>query len=607
MGRRFGFVKSAGFIVSATALVSACQSTPPTGHVAPEKTKKTSGRIFVGDDGHGRPDNGATPQVVALNIMGCPNPQQQTQGCTGWLSSSNTITTAAHCLHSGNDPTQICTGPIQVFAINATGAARQSLANLTNPTVIMHPTWRQAGNVPVEDHCYGQDMAILVYPGVSIPRTIIRPLPILPSRASEPECPDHDEFCIMIVGAGNTADDCNPANGTFASVVNQLDVESGLGDGHCNVDPDSLYGEYDMDDSHTCVGDSGAPIIWKATGEVMAMQRGHGGDRVPGAEPDDSVGPVLWTFPSDPHGGNFFFWPLAADQDNDGIQAGYDNCDQIPNDQADFNGNGQGDDCEDSDGDGLLDADEIKIHGTGPGVADTDGDGLSDGFEVNTSKTNPKKVDTDDDGLTDWEEVGLGTNPLNADTDGDGLSDGAEVKDRSPGTDPLKPDTDGDGLLDGAEVLMFLTDRLKPDTDGDTLTDGQEVNTYRTNPLLRDTDADLLEDGLEVVSGTDPLNPDSDGDGVPDGRDTEFVEFAIERLPDSSFRPSKKPVFNHLAQAERFVQRGDIAGALARLGDLRLHVDGCGTAADDDDWVITCPEQLTVRTLVDLLISNLNK
>jgi len=71
----------------------------------------------------------------------------------------------------------------------------------------------------------------------------------------------------------------------------------------------------------------------------------------------------------------------------------------------------------------------------------------------NTSDANilfGQQIDTDGDGLSDAEEVKLGTDPKNWDTDGDGLSDGDEVKIWH--TDPLNPDTDGDGYSDGNEV-----------------------------------------------------------------------------------------------------------------------------------------------------------
>ena len=60
------------------------------------------------------------------------------------------------------------------------------------------------------------------------------------------------------------------------------------------------------------------------------------------------------------------------------------------------------------------------------------------------------KIDSDGDGLTDAEEVKLGTDPYKKDTDGDGLSDYDEVKLWL--TDPLNPDTDGDGYSDGQEI-----------------------------------------------------------------------------------------------------------------------------------------------------------
>ncbi|HOC41877.1 MAG TPA: hypothetical protein PKJ99_02575 [Thermoanaerobaculales bacterium] len=103
----------------------------------------------------------------------------------------------------------------------------------------------------------------------------------------------------------------------------------------------------------------------------------------------------------------------------------------------------------DSDGDGLLDDDEVNVHGTDPLDPDTDDDGLDDGDEVNVYGTDPLDADTDDDGLSDGDEVHVyGTDPLDPDTDDDGLMDGVEV---ATGMDPLDPDTDDDGILDGQD------------------------------------------------------------------------------------------------------------------------------------------------------------
>ena len=52
----------------------------------------------------------------------------------------------------------------------------------------------------------------------------------------------------------------------------------------------------------------------------------------------------------------------AQDTDEDGVLDVVDNCtDTFNPDQGDFNGNGLGDDCEDSDQDGVWDADELLL------------------------------------------------------------------------------------------------------------------------------------------------------------------------------------------------------------------------------------------------------
>src|SRR5262249_60793719 len=89
-------------------------------------------------------------------------------------------------------------------------------------------------------------------------------------------------------------------------------------------------------------------------------------------------------------------------------------------------------------------------------------DGISDGDEVHKYHTNPLNPDSDGDGLSDAEEIRLGTNPLNPDTDGDGIPDGIEVK---LGLNPLVPDptttvqghvVDQSGnAVAGANVVVF--------------------------------------------------------------------------------------------------------------------------------------------------------
>ena len=73
---------------------------------------------------------------------------------------------------------------------------------------------------------------------------------------------------------------------------------------------------------------------------------------------------------------------IDPDLDADGVRASADNCDTVANpDQADLDGDGQGDACDpDQDGDGLSDALEAQL-GTNPRATDSDGDGRPDGAD----------------------------------------------------------------------------------------------------------------------------------------------------------------------------------------------------------------------------------
>lgn len=83
----------------------------------------------------------------------------------------------------------------------------------------------------------------------------------------------------------------------------------------------------------------------------------------------------------------------------------------------------------------------------------------------------PMNTDTDGDGLMDQDEVDRGTDSRNPDTDGDGLVDGLEV---NLGTDPLNEDTDNGGAKDGDEMsahkdpLDATDDTADADVDGGT-------------------------------------------------------------------------------------------------------------------------------------------
>lgn len=188
----------------------------------------------------------------------------------------------------------------------------------------------------------------------------------------------------------------------------------------------------------------------------------------------------------------------------------------------------------DSDGDALMDGDEVLVYLTDPLNTDSDNDRLTDGEEVLTYVTDPTSVDTDEDMLEDGDEVlDYLTNPNSADTDSDKLTDYAELFQYF--TNPVAADSDGDALDDGDEVLVYLTDPLAPDTDNDRLTDGEEVQTYATHPLHDDSDSDLVSDGDEVIDYlTDPLNADTDGDALIDG-------WEIYGHPNGTLLPDANP------------------------------------------------------------------
>jgi hypothetical protein len=109
-----------------------------------------------------------------------------------------------------------------------------------------------------------------------------------------------------------------------------------------------------------------------------------------------------------------------VDHDGDGLPTWYERLYDFldPNNPADA--------ALDFDEDNLTNLEEFNA-GTDPTNPDTDGDGLLDGAEVKVHFTNPLNPDTDQDGLFDGREVELGTDPLNADSDFDGFADGQEV------------------------------------------------------------------------------------------------------------------------------------------------------------------------------------
>jgi MYXO-CTERM domain-containing protein len=191
-----------------------------------------------------------------------------------------------------------------------------------------------------------------------------------------------------------------------------------------------------------------------------------------------------------------------SDSDGDGRADGSDDCPTVSNfAQSDADSDGLGDLCDpssaddDTDDDGVLDGNEVRVWGTDPTSADTDGDGLLDGEEIGL--TTGQGGDTNAAVFVpDGDSGATTTNPAVVDTDGDALGDGLE-------------DADQDGEVDAGE-----TDPNDADSDADGLRDGDE-----------DVDADGTVDATE----TDPVDPDTDGDGALDGPDCAPLDAGIPR------------------------------------------------------------------------------
>jgi hypothetical protein len=140
----------------------------------------------------------------------------------------------------------------------------------------------------------------------------------------------------------------------------------------------------------------------------------------------------------------------------------------------------------DSDGDGLVDADEAAL-GTDPHDPDSDGDGIEDGPEVGAVGA---PTNSDGDALID---------ALDPDDDGDGIPTAAE--DANGNGNPADDDTDGDGT----------PNHLDLESDDDGFADGADNCPFAPNPGQSDVNGDGIGDACQPN--------DADGDGWPKAAD----------------------------------------------------------------------------------------
>jgi len=202
----------------------------------------------------------------------------------------------------------------------------------------------------------------------------------------------------------------------------------------------------------------------------------------------------------------------GIDSDNDGVIDLKDAFPNDPDESADSDGDGVGNNADlDDDNDGMSDVFEaengLNSDDWQDALLDPDNDGLTNLEEFNAG-TNPNLTDTDGDGLSDYDEVmNHGTNPTLADTDRDGMDDKYELDNNLNPTNINDGalDTDEDGLTNLEEFNAGINPNLT-DTDEDGLSDYDEVKNHGTNPNLKDTDRDGMDDKYELDNGFDPLD-----------------------------------------------------------------------------------------------------
>gem|GEM_PF-5284272 len=188
-----------------------------------------------------------------------------------------------------------------------------------------------------------------------------------------------------------------------------------------------------------------------------------------------------------------------GDSDGDGIIDANDNCPSTRNaNQLDTDGDGIGDVCDNAPT--IPNADQN----------DTDGDGIGDAIDT----------DDDNDGVLDDQDAFPNNPNENSDLDQDGTGDNADLDDDNDGhvdtedncprvanTDQL--DSDGDGVGDVCDNAPTIPNADQNDTDADGI------------PDVLDTDDD--NDGVDDEADAFPIDPfentDTDQDGTGDNAD----------------------------------------------------------------------------------------
>ncbi|MEM6926632.1 MAG: hypothetical protein AAF602_06880 [Myxococcota bacterium] len=217
---------------------------------------------------------------------------------------------------------------------------------------------------------------------------------------------------------------------------------------------------------------------------------------------------------------------------------------------------------------------------------DDDGDGLTD-CQEDIIGTNPDSPDSDGDLVLDVDELGRLVR-LNDDQPDEDIIDELLDTDRDDILDVLDDDDDNDGVLTAEE--LGLPDEMGnfPDSPRDVDTDGDGTPNY----LDEDDDDDLADIELEDMMGSgaacdnggagdgDPTNDDFDCDGIPNWLDPDDDNDTAIGCEDSA--PDGVIQFDPIPD-DGVPQSDDVDGD-GILDPFDPDDDGDGVLTIDEDW-----------------------
>ena len=203
-----------------------------------------------------------------------------------------------------------------------------------------------------------------------------------------------------------------------------------------------------------------------------------------------------------------------------------------------------------------------------PSSTDSDGDGLLDGDEL-TWGTDPMDQDTDDDQISDYDEVnGVEIHfeyevTTYSETSGESFSQTYSYSERVY-PDPTLADSDGDLIPDGAEYYMGF--HPTGSSDG-----------------LRDDDGDDLSNGEEYQAGTGMTDPDSDDDGWNDGEEVLLMGTNPKDRDDPPPPPATEDPSGMAPSDENGATGGGDPAGDSGVGDAANDSEGAGDSMESPE------------------------